>query len=171
MGWRYIKKSLRRKRKRKILKHSAVEQRRRIYCVCGVPLLSDNTALTLQTFQKDYIRKMIYCTCENFYTNEIEQPEKAVLQILFSSPHSLTSKAQEENITETISKFELEVLLEYLDDKETGIDTLNKYRNIKKVFIKFNTVIPAAPVERFFSFASLRDAPRRHAMKVNKVGQ
>lgn len=42
---------------------------------------------------------------------------------------------------------------------------LSKYPRIKTVFLKFTTIIASfAMVERLYSFASLTDIPRRHAL-------
>lgn len=56
-------------------------------------------------------------------------------------------------------------VLQYLGDNETGFDFLSKYPNIKKVFMKFNTLISySASVESIFSIASLIDTPGRHVL-------
>lgn len=79
------------------------------------------------------------------------------------------------------SKIELE-LLHYLDDKRTNLSILNDYANIKNLFVRYNTCLPSsAAVERLFSFATMVNNPRRHALtddnfeklvilKANKIG-
>ena len=59
---------------------------------------------------------------------------------------------------------ELEIL-NYLRDPNTDLSMLNLYPNIKRVFIKYNAILPSsAPVERLFSFANLIRTPRRRAL-------
>lgn len=59
---------------------------------------------------------------------------------------------------------ELEAL-QYLQDPQTDIKMLEKYPNIKKIFLKYNTTLPSsAPVERMFSYATFINTPRRHAL-------
>ena len=53
----------------------------------------------------------------------------------------------------------------YLLDRSMNFDMLNKYTNVKKAFLKYNTPIPSsAPVERLFSIAALVLTTRRTKM-------
>lgn len=68
----------------------------------------------------------------------------------------------EENLIK--NKIELE-LLKFLEDRRTQLDMLDDYKLIKKIFIKYNTILPSsAAVERLFSFATYINTPRRHAL-------
>lgn len=68
------------------------------------------------------------------------------------------------NNTYRVNKIELEVL-QYLQDNRTDLEMINEYPTIKKLFLKYNTTLPSsAPVKRMFSFASIINAPRRHAL-------
>ena len=56
---------------------------------------------------------------------------------------------------------DLEVL-QYLQDPGKSFEILERYPNIKKVFMRCNTSLPSsAPVERLFSFAGMIHAPKR----------
>lgn len=73
-------------------------------------------------------------------------------------------------------------LLQYIEDKRTNLSILHEYPHLKKLFLRYNTCIPSsASVERLFSFATMVNEPRRHALtdenfeklvvlKANKIG-
>lgn len=63
-------------------------------------------------------------------------------------------------------KNNLEVeILNFWDDISVNIEVLNKYPNIKKMFIKYNTnLCSSAPVERLFSFAGFMHSPNRGSL-------
>ena len=47
-------------------------------------------------------------------------------------------------------------VLQYLEDPNTNLESQHRYPKIKNVFLKFNTSLASsAPIERFFSFASI----------------
>lgn len=51
--------------------------------------------------------------------------------------------------------------MRYLIDEEESLKMLNNYKNVKKLFLKFNTAIPSsASVERIFKFDDLILRPR-----------
>lgn len=61
------------------------------------------------------------------------------------------------------NKIDLE-FLNYLEDKRTNLAMLDDYKNIKQIFLKYNTALTAsAAVERLFSFAEIINAPKRNA--------
>jgi hypothetical protein len=53
----------------------------------------------------------------------------------------------------------------FLADKDVSMEMLNRYPQIKNIFIKHNTAIPtSAPVERLFSQAALVLTVRRNRL-------
>lgn len=48
---------------------------------------------------------------------------------------------------------------------ERELNTLHRYPEVKKVFIKYNTPLPSsAPVERLFSYATMINHPKSHTL-------
>lgn len=116
-------------------------------------------------------------TPDDFFDFNEPEPETSK-HVMFTN----TSQPATEKEAVKTSKIELQ-LYKYLDDKRSGINSLNDYPIIKKIFLRYNTCLPSsAPVERLFSFASIVNSPRRNAlsdssfeklviMKANKVTQ
>ncbi|XP_043284952.1 uncharacterized protein [Venturia canescens] len=70
---------------------------------------------------------------------------------------------------ETIAEFEPSLsqgevkaeVTRYLKSKETQLVMLEKFPNIRKTFLKYNTPLPSsAPVERLFSYATMMNMPK-----------
>lgn len=71
------------------------------------------------------------------------------------NPDESSASVFKENI------IEIEIL-NYLKDPQTDLFMLNRYPSIKKLFLKYNTILPSsAPVERLFSFAGMIRRPKR----------
>ena len=55
--------------------------------------------------------------------------------------------------------------LQYLEDKNSSLDSLHKFPTIKKMFMKYNSAIPSsALVERLFSYAGMVLTKKRGCM-------
>lgn len=54
-------------------------------------------------------------------------------------------------------------MLQYLNDPDIQLLSLNKYPTIRTLFYRYNTCLPSpsAPVERLFSFVEIINASRR----------
>jgi hypothetical protein len=75
-----------------------------------------------------------------------------------------TQPVQGQAVHEAANKCDLEVL-QYLEDKNKDLSILNSYQMVKKVFIRYNAVLPSsAAVERLFSFAGMITRPHRRSM-------
>lgn len=51
----------------------------------------------------------------------------------------------------------------------TDLKYLNNYPLVKKIFLKYNTILPSsAPVERLFTYATLLDLPKFNRLEDDK---
>ncbi|XP_031340981.1 uncharacterized protein LOC116169093 [Photinus pyralis] len=68
------------------------------------------------------------------------------------------------NSSTFVNEVEFEIM-RYSNDPNSALTCVNDYAIINKLFIRYNTSLPSsAPVERMFSFASIINAPKRHAL-------
>ncbi|EZA53578.1 hypothetical protein X777_06934 [Ooceraea biroi] len=62
------------------------------------------------------------------------------------------------------TKAELSISI-FFADESRSLEMLNKYLEIKNIFLKFNTPLPSsAPVERLFSFATMANSPKANRL-------
>jgi hypothetical protein len=97
-----------------------------------------------------------------------------LLKKLMLDVNSPIGEKNSSSITEDFLKYDLDESDEspnnsevenYLRDPDTNITMLDKYPQMKQLFLKYNTAIPtSAPVERLFSHASLILTVRRNKL-------
>ena len=72
----------------------------------------------------------------------------------------------------TVSLHRPDEVEDYFRDTSTDMSSLERYKQIKNLFIQFNTAIPSsAPVERLFSQASLVHTIRRNRLSDSLLEQ
>lgn len=135
-------------------------------------VIEENLAVT-----KEEIKLKLMEACEEFYTEDPQiTPERkddldsffdfneSTEQLALTSCSVSTTATGCLTTTHVQSKIELE-LLRYLNDKRKDTAMLRDYPLMQQVFLKYNTCLPSsASVERLFSFATIINAPRRHAL-------
>lgn len=63
-------------------------------------------------------------------------------------------------------------VLQYLEDRDSSLQVLQKYKVVGKMFLEYNTTLPSsAAVERLFSFATLLNEPRRRNLTDDQFGR
>lgn len=123
----------------------------------------------------DTLHILAACTHPLFKCNWITDPSaleaaKGKLRQHMLNPTSPITEQTSASITESFLNFtpvntKPDELDNYLRDTDTSMSMLNRYPQIKKLFIKFNTAIPSsAPVERLFSQAAIVLTARRNRL-------
>ncbi|KRT84000.1 hypothetical protein AMK59_1425 [Oryctes borbonicus] len=122
---------------------------------------------------KDDLRRKLIVASKEFYNDnaikneslpEISEDYDGFFDFNEIAVHQSSTSGVSSSDASNQSKIELEVL-HFLNDKRQNVAMLNDFPLIKKVFLKYNTCLSSsAPVERLFSFATIINAPRRHAL-------
>lgn len=75
-----------------------------------------------------------------------------------------SSSGSDNQSSEPRSKAEL-VVTHFLAEDSRELEILNNHKEIKKIFLKFNTPLPSsAPVERMFSYATMINCPKANRL-------
>lgn len=113
----------------------------------------------LKTLFKAAIAKEVSENTES--SSAIENQNKADDFFQFDSSSSDT----EENVCQVQRSKADMIVSYYLSDLEQELNTLHRYPEVKKVFMKYNTPLPSsAPVERLFSYATMINHPKSHKL-------
>uniref|UniRef100_A0A2H1VYL3 SFRICE_034675 n=1 Tax=Spodoptera frugiperda TaxID=7108 RepID=A0A2H1VYL3_SPOFR len=115
----------------------------------------------------------IFKTCISKQINENETATVATRKanqenIFFNfdadSSYSDTSMTETNSSAAPLTKAEL-LMLHFFAEESQDLQLLNRYPEIKAVFIRFNTPLPSsALVERLFSFATMTNLPKSHKL-------